>query len=608
MSQRLLDTALDYFPSKAQRSMRAFEGWRAHIDMLRAYLRALPESDLLGTYTEAQGRIQGARFHEWGSATFWFFSHASYEVFKEFLADDGICRSFADLLEYRAESRRAGPRRLLRSFAHLKKEMGNEAVYLAERYAELIKRHAHGMFGYFSLKKNRLIRLIPYPELSEDEYRVIFERECLIRWDVERNVRQAKIDHLWWKFERSRHASIARIFDPDPHYRLDKPDLRQLHESEVMLTADARGFLFAEKSDWKPISAIDTALRKFTRIGGWPKFTISEAGHDLKPIGISKFSCVWDEDALSGLVQNMLDLVGRPDEGAYREIFKTRHGLLPIGLKIHVVDTQYPYVLEYLKKGYFSAHNAGTCFNVPPLGNMQAVEEFFEIIRSRSGVCFLNNPAYQIQVCSIGKLLPSYAAMLGVCFYLGSDPIRRYDRNDFCTSHTHSTGNRLVIYGAGNVEWDFEWWTKGPSDEPVVQQLLPFKLGDRTDVLSCISLSDIRNVNLVATLLVHAQYKGYWSALGERFIHELRDIVNAHGLSSVLEAPWVHDSQHDIGEGDNAFFRALDELTVYAFEEVERIRKAVESGDVSAVSTGILYEIQQLLKKYATEIVEIDQL
>ena len=49
----------------------------------------------------------------------------------------------------------------------------------------------------------------------------------------------------------------------------------------------------------------------------------------------------------------------------------------------------------------------------------------------------------------------------------------------------------------------------------------PFENG-RSDLLTGSgSRSDIQNINLLATLLVHAQYQGYWNQLGMQFQGEM---------------------------------------------------------------------------------------
>jgi hypothetical protein len=53
----------------------------------------------------------------------------------------------------------------------------------------------------------------------------------------------------------------------------------------------------------------------------------------------------------------------------------------------------------------------------------------------------------------------------------------------------------------------------------------PFKNG-RSDLLAGRgSKLDLENVNLLATLLIHAEHQGYWSKLGERFQEDMQSLL-----------------------------------------------------------------------------------
>src|SRR5882757_9408157 len=95
--------------------------------------------------------------------------------------------------------------------------------------------------------------------------------------------------------------------------------------------------------------------------------------------------------------------------------------------------------------------------------------------------------------------------------YLGSDTLRRYTQADLRTTFElhfiNPRGIRLVLYDAeGDFDRDFAWWNKQGGLDPK----LPFENG-RTDLLiGSGSRLDIQNVNLLATLLIHSEYDGYW--------------------------------------------------------------------------------------------------
>jgi hypothetical protein len=118
-----------------------------------------------------------------------------------------------------------------------------------------------------------------------------------------------------------------------------------------------------------------------------------------------------------------------------------------------------------------------------------------------------------IQVCSPGRLGARRSALLAIGFYLGSDTLRRYSLGDLTTSfaedHYRPRGRRLVLYDAeGDFDRNFDWW-KESGKHRLVESQLPFENG-RSDLLTGSgSRLDIQNINLLATLLVHAQYQGF---------------------------------------------------------------------------------------------------
>jgi hypothetical protein len=194
--------------------------------------------------------------------------------------------------------------------------------------------------------------------------------------------------------------------------------------------------------------------------------------------------------------------------------------------------------------------------------------------------------------------------LLGISFYLGSDTLRRYTQADlqttFSSHFTHARGTRLVLYDAeGDFDKQFTWLNRCGIAEPE----LPFANG-RTDLLiGSGSRRDLYNVNLVATLLVHSEYDGFWGELGRAFISEMEELLNHHILSGLLAAPWVRESWAQIGD-DDRFFAALQELVAYAFGEATRVKQRRLRffpiwRDVPARSpNGILEEMQRLLAKY----------
>src|SRR5215469_14438640 len=213
---------------------------------------------------------------------------------------------------------------------------------------------------------------------------------------------------------------------------------------------------------------------------------------------------------------------------------RVEHGHLSVGLKIHCLGdgSQFSTLVEGLGGGqkildvnYFKHSHASLCLVLPPVGSARSAILLLECIEHFIGSALFSNPKIQIQVCSPGRLDPHRSALLAIGFYLGSDTLRRYTLGELATSFAkhqyYPRGRRLVLYDAeGDFNRNFDWWRKDSSRHCLVEPYLPFESG-RTDLLTGSgSRLDIQNINLLATLLVHAQYQGYWSQLGMQFEEE----------------------------------------------------------------------------------------
>ena len=299
---------------------------------------------------------------------------------------------------------------------------------------------------------------------------------------------------------------------------------------------------------------------------------------------------------------------------------RVEHGHLSVGLKIHCLGdaSQFSTLVEglggtqkILDINYYKHSHASLCLVLPPVGSARSAILLLECIETFIGSPVFSNPEIQIQVCSPGRLDARRSALLAIGFYLGSDTLRRYTLGDLATSFAkhqrYPRGRRLVLYDA---EWDFDrnfdWW-KESGNHRLVEPQLPFENG-RSDLLTGSgSRLDIENINLLATLLVHAQYKGYWNQLGIQFQEEMEALLQRHVLSGLVDAPWVWTDDPE-SEDDDRFFAALQELAAYAFEESVRIKKKgrlfLGWHEIPARSShGILQEVQSLLQKYRSELV-----
>ena len=292
---------------------------------------------------------------------------------------------------------------------------------------------------------------------------------------------------------------------------------------------------------------------------------------------------------------------------------RVQHGLLSVGLKIHCLDDgqQFHRLVEslggaaaVLELNRYKDERASMCLVLPPVGSASSAIHLIEGIERFIGSSLFGNRQIQLQLCSPGRLSSRASALLGIGFYLGSDTLRRYTqaelRTTFASDFGHPRGIRLVLYDAeGDFDRDFVWWNEQGNPQPE----LPFQNG-RTDLLiGSGSRLDIQNINLLATLLVHSEYNGYWRSLGEQFKVEMESLLERHILTGLLTAPWVRETSAQIGD-DDRFFAALQELVAYAYGESARVKqhRVLWFGTWREIPArppnGILEEMQSLLLKY----------
>jgi hypothetical protein len=295
---------------------------------------------------------------------------------------------------------------------------------------------------------------------------------------------------------------------------------------------------------------------------------------------------------------------------------RVEHGLLSVGLKIHCLDRGeqfFPLIQELggaqtiLEINRYKRDAASLCWVLPPVGSATAAIQLLECIEEATGSAIFHNSQIQIQVCSPKRLGEIQSALLSIGFYLASDVIQRFTLGDFATTFseddTFPRGRRIVLYDAsGHFDRAFEWWERrDETDQLVLRPNLPFSNG-RTDILAATSRLDIRNINLLSSLLVHIEQHGYWQLLGMQFENEMIAILERHMLKHLLAAPWIRTDDKRSAD-DNGFIEALRELMAYAFEDVASVTKKGESSSKPESPEGILWDMTNLLQKYRREII-----
>lgn len=287
-----------------------------------------------------------------------------------------------------------------------------------------------------------------------------------------------------------------------------------------------------------------------------------------------------------------------------RTIRQVHAGLLSVGLKLHCSGESACLSRQLnfdTTTRSFRLQKASVCIVLPPVGNVEAAIRLLELLQAISGVKIFQNPDIQIQVCTPGRLSNERAALLGAAYYLGTDRLKRFEPKEYHTTQRGYTCDRLVIYDSEGVfERNFQWWGLDEEGWLKVGDELPFKR-ERTDILGCRTRTDLRNVNLIASLLVHAQHGGFWGELGNQFVAEFQQLFARHHLGAVLDAVWVRQTRstelNEYEPADEAYFNHLLELMNYVFDEIGRIAKSRDAQQIDGPNS-ILFETRDLLARY----------
>jgi hypothetical protein len=303
-------------------------------------------------------------------------------------------------------------------------------------------------------------------------------------------------------------------------------------------------------------------------------------------------------------------------EYLFREGRRIDQGCVSIGAKIHSLnpnDRSFDQLAGELggteavfERNYFRNKEASFCFILPAFGNPEALITLLESLEHYTGSRIFGNKNIQIQICSPGRLSELRSALLGICFYLGSDVLRSYSvaqlETTFSVSGHYPRGKRIILYDAeGSFDSNFRWWSKDDFGQLIVLPRLPMQ--GRSDVLTATSRVDIMNINFFATLFSHIEYGGFWKDFGLRFENEVLTLLRLHNLPGIISAPWVVTDDSET-MNDSVFFSAFQELISYAFDEEWRLRReklfALWQKAPNA-RLGILEEFQGILSKYKQE-------
>ncbi len=517
----------------------------------------------------------------------WIFSHSSLAVFEEFILDALMRKTFADVLDMVEEPRLFHPaiefslqlfgrnvtKRASNPDLLPENKWADTANYFFGKYENLLRRRD---LKYF-VEKESVVELVPMPQMDEES--------------AARLIPAKKREFAPQHFKLHAYSMPFRVL----HSGLMLSDfIDAIAERIDVVIKDVEWK--DQPADWRSVDRLSYFLMQAAEKGYWPLFR--EVPREV--MSAKRITMCYNGCQPSVIKEVFESRIGDTVDWE-KSLRRTMNGRLPVGLKLHF--TKPTNLQEVFKHSMFKLEGAANTVILPPLGSIEVVAEILERIEKMWGQPILGNPDVQIQVCSGVELDQRYAALLGICFYLGSDKIRRYRSGDFVTSHSE-TGGRLVVYGVpGMIEREFAWWDKDHKGK-LVSTDIPYSITRRTDVLTCTSLLDIDNVNLISTLLGHSQHNGFWGDMGRRFAVDVENLLKEHDLSGLLAVDWIFRNEAAVDKRDRdgtLFFDMFSELMEYAFAEYERIEEAKKRGDTAAAENGILLQMQNLLQKYRAE-------
>jgi len=104
MSDALLKQVITLFPNEQHYQ---YGTWRDCITKLRSFVMSLSEMQQISLFEIASSQLTNDSVTNRKRLPLWFFSHPTYDVFRAFLFDEAVCRSFADYLAQRHFGRKA---------------------------------------------------------------------------------------------------------------------------------------------------------------------------------------------------------------------------------------------------------------------------------------------------------------------------------------------------------------------------------------------------------------------------------------------------------------------------------------------------------------------
>ena len=264
--------------------------------------------------------------------------------------------------------------------------------------------------------------------------------------------------------------------------------------------------------------------------------------------------------------------------------------LLPVGIKIHTKEN--PIIGLFMEKtGGFVAHKSETCFVANPVANTSILELCLEALDKKMK---LENLAFDkdtyFQTCVPERLNNEMCGIATIAFLLARKKTLQYTK-ELITHNQDTIG--VTIYDAGKVVIG-EHFVPTKDDHKENPQF-----NGRTDMLLCGNLEDIKIVQLLLSLLVHANYQEQelkHRELGQNFINEFKAVLAKHNNADWLNNQFVDLKTQDV-DGLSVILLAITNHRNETNEYVKNYNQGVQYLETEKDSIDDVYRDLKEIKK-----------
>ena len=264
--------------------------------------------------------------------------------------------------------------------------------------------------------------------------------------------------------------------------------------------------------------------------------------------------------------------------------------LYAIGWKIHFPDSIDQAKLEEFINRYrfwvtwFKMIHAWSSMLLPPVYSAQ---ELILLIQALSEEWLFTDDC-DLQVSVAWRLPNEDAAILGSATLLCTERCNQYTMDSFCTTHDELTWARIMAYDAWVLDSRFDY--------------NPDTFVWRTDMMWLKHFGDIKNYQLVWSLLSQTHYGGRFATLGKQFREEYLNILEKYWMRWIVDRQWIYDAKQDTLEDQIEHYQLIKNITDRRQYDIDLVVETLSEDNI------LSYDIKNLLQKYRNKILSTNHL